>query len=187
MERWKVSAVVGFLAGHIVGYCFFCLFSESSHISSIRSTVVSSHTDTVTIVKTDTVADIRPVYISTATTDTVYIDREMGFFVPIERRHYHKEGMYDAWVSGFRPSLDSIIVYARREERLVHRTDVMLKERQRWDIYPYAGFKAFSGTFKPNVGIAIKSPRKWLYGAEIGLYKDNSVYYGVNVGYRIGE
>lgn len=187
MERWKVSAVVGFLTGHIVGCCFFCLFSESSHISSIRSTAVSSHTDTVTIVKTDTVTDIRPMYISTVTTDTVYIDRGGGFSVPIERRHYRKEGMYDAWVSGFRPSLDSISVYARSRETLIHHTEVVAMERRRWDIYPYAGFKAFSGTFKPNIGIAIKSPRKWLYGAEVGLYKDNSVYYGVNVGYRIGE
>lgn len=45
-------------------------------------------------------------------TDTLLQHDSVLVEVPIESRHYHADE-YDAWVSGFEPSLDSIRVYQR--------------------------------------------------------------------------
>lgn len=47
-------------------------------------------------------------------TDTLTLHDSVLVEVPIESRHYHAKE-YDAWVSGFEPSLDSIFVYQERQ------------------------------------------------------------------------
>jgi hypothetical protein len=46
------------------------------------------------------------------TTDTLLMRDSVLVEVPIESKHYHATE-YDAWVSGYEPSLDSIKVYQR--------------------------------------------------------------------------
>ena len=74
-------------------------------------------TDTVTVIteRIDTVELIRPVYIAERVVDSVKIPVHDTTYieVPITQRYYHEDSLYDAWVSGFLPQLDSISVYQK--------------------------------------------------------------------------
>ena len=74
--------------------------------------------------------------------------------VPIESKHYHGKE-YDAWVSGYMPSLDSIKVYQKTE--YITETVTKSKPPNRFSVglqggYGY-GFK--SKTWEPYVGLGI--------------------------------
>lgn len=74
--------------------------------------------------------------------------------VPIESKHYHANE-YDAWVSGYEPSLDSIKVYRRTE--YITETITRMKPPNRFTVgiqggYGY-GFR--SKQWEPYVGIGI--------------------------------
>lgn len=87
-------------------------------------------------------------------TDTLLMRDSVLVEVPIESKHYHANE-YDAWVSGYEPSLDSIKVY-QRTEYITERVTVS-KPPNRFTIglqggYGY-GFK--SKQLEPYVGIGI--------------------------------
>lgn len=81
--------------------------SPEPHV--IRDTVSYTIHDTITREKPVYVAsyiyDTVRTYFTTIRRDTVLVD------VPIERRVYHEDSLYHAVVSGWRPSLDSLIVW----------------------------------------------------------------------------
>lgn len=94
------------------------------------------------VTETDTIFRVNSV------TDSVLVE------VPIESRHYSSPE-YDAWVSGYEPSLDSIKVY--RETQYITETVTKSKPPNRFSIglqggYGY-GFK--SKTWEPYVGVGI--------------------------------
>lgn len=75
----------------------------------VDGTVVRYVTKRIPVVKTDTIFRENSVsFRENSVTDSVEVD------VLIESKHYHS-GEYDAWVSGFEPSLDSIFVYQKTE------------------------------------------------------------------------
>ncbi len=73
-------------------------------------------TDTLTV--RDTIVEKKPVYVTHTVVDTMLVAirdtvtvRDTAYVVvEREQRHYHGDD-YDAWVSGWRPALDSIRVY----------------------------------------------------------------------------
>jgi len=88
------------------------------------------------------------------TTDTLLMRDSVLVEVPIESKHYHANE-YDAWVSGYDPSLDSIKVY-KKTEYITERV-TLSKPPNRFTIglqggYGY-GFK--SKQLEPYVGIGI--------------------------------
>ena len=82
--------------------------------------------DTVTFTVHDTIVRERPVfvasyihdtiraYFTTVRHDTVAVD------VPIERRVYAEDSLYRAVVSGWRPSLDSLVLYPKTTTITIH-------------------------------------------------------------------
>ena len=88
------------------------------------------------------------------TTDTLLMRDSVLVEVPIESKHYNSPE-YDAWVSGYQPSLDSIRVY-QKENYITERVTVS-KPPNRFTLglqggYGY-GFK--SKQWEPYVGIGI--------------------------------
>lgn len=88
------------------------------------------------------------VEVSNMVHDTIAVE------VPITSKHYGNEN-YDAWVSGFEPSLDSIKVYQKTE--YITETVTRSKPPNRFTVgiqggYGY-GFK--SKTWEPYVGVGI--------------------------------
>lgn len=159
-------------------------------LSSKRQIKVVENRVTDTIVKTrvDTITDSIPKYIVKKTIDTIYLpSSENGeIAIPIEQRYYREEGVYDAWISGYKPSLDSIKTYPRVEYQTI--TNNVTKEiyKSTLDFYPYIGFRRFDDKVGQVIGLSVKMPKKWIYSGEIGVM-DNKLMYGITIGYKINE
>lgn len=75
--------------------------------------------DTVIVVRTDTITAEKPVYVSKETVrtelvpvhDTLRIHDTLYIQLPVEQLEY-RDSLYQAWVSGIRPALDSIRIFA---------------------------------------------------------------------------
>lgn len=158
------------------------LLSSKRQIKVVENRV----TDTITKVQIDTLIKYVPKDISKKTIDTIYLpsSEKSEVAIPIEQRYYREEGVYDAWVSGYLPSLDSIKTYPRIEYRTI--TNNVTKEihKSTLDFYPYIGFRRFDNKIGQVIGLSIKMPKKWVYSGEIGVF-DGKMMYGINLGYKL--
>lgn len=101
-------------------------------------------TDTVTV--RDTVTVTTPRYVSVTevdtmlvhATDTVVIHDTLYIALPREQLHYNGDS-YEAWISGFRPALDSLRIFP--ETKYVTR-NISASSRKRWSIGIQAGYGA---------------------------------------------
>ena len=160
-KKFALIALVWFVIGCICGF-FMC---KGVYDRPIKETIVR---DTVTV--TDTISRYYPKpvgvervkteykWLTRVTTDTVTrfsVQHDSVLVeVPITSKHYNAPE-YDAWVSGYMPSLDSINVYQRTE--YITETVTLSKPPNRFSIglqggYGY-GFK--SKQLEPYVGIGI--------------------------------
>lgn len=158
------------------------LFSSKRQIKVVENRV----TDTILKVRIDTLTQYIPKYVTKKTTDTIYLqaDEKSEFALEIEQKHYQDDGVYDAWVSGYKTQLDSIKTYPRVEYRTI--TNNITKEiyKSTLEFYPYIGFKRLDDKAGQVIGLTMKMPKKWMYSAEIGVM-DNTMMYGVTVGYKL--
>lgn len=143
-------------------------------------------TDTIYSVRIDTllIRQLEPKYIHVV--DTFYISSDNGTNVqlPIEQRYYSDNGVFDLWISGYNPTLDSIKTYPRIEYRTI--TNNVTKEiyKSTLDFYPYIGFRRFDNKVGQVIGLSVKMPKKWMYSGEIGVM-DNKMMYGITVSYKM--
>lgn len=109
--------------------------------------IVEKWTDTVVIRQPEVMVIRRlvadTVYLAVATPDTATAD-SVRVIVPQEQKEYHGEG-YRAWVSGYRPALDSIVI-----ERMVLRE----KER-RLSVGLQAGVGVTPRGVQPYIGVGV--------------------------------
>jgi len=94
--------------------------------------------------------------------DTVAVE------VPITSKHYHAKE-YDAWVSGYEPSLDSIKVY--RETQYITESVTISKPPNRWELDIVGGinYNFNKKKYTPHVGGEL-------------LYKPNRLQLGIQGG-----
>ena len=156
------------------------LFSSKRQIKVVENRV----TDTVTKTLIDTITKYVPKDVAKKTTDTIYIQAndKNEVALEIEQKHYQDDGVYDAWISGYRPQLDSIKTYSRVEYKTI--TNNITKEIlvKKWNFYTCIGFKRFSNEYVPSVGFIAKSPRNSLYCVEVGAI-NGYLYYGLTYGF----
>ena len=146
--------------------------------------VVKVERDTVVVY--DTIPDYHPVpkdsivtkyvtrYLPVASHDT--IDRlvtmvnhdTVAVQVPITSKHYGGEN-YDAWVSGFEPSLDSIKVY--RETQYITERVTISKPPNKWELDAAAG-----------IDYNVKSQRYTPYAGGELMYKPSRLQVGIRGG-----
>lgn len=96
------------------------------------------------LVRTDTVK--LALHDTTLRVDSVLVD------VPIERRIYEEDSLYRAVVSGYRPSLDSLLVY-RTTTEITKFVPVPVKKR--WGVGIQAGYGFSQKGISPYVGVGI--------------------------------
>lgn len=149
--------VIGGLCGFFVGKG---IYDQPIQEKTVRDTVVRFDTVSRYYPKPVGVERVKTEYkwLTRVTTDTVtrfsVVHDSVLVEVPIESRHYHAPE-YDAYVSGYMPSLDSINVY-QKTEYITERV-TLSKPPNRFTIglqggYGY-GFK--SKTWEPFVGVGI--------------------------------
>ena len=119
------------------------VFGRRSAPDSPGTTIVR---DTVTCTVYDTIVRERPVYRISYVTDTVRtyfttIQHDtVQVEVPIERKVYAEDSLYYAVVSGWRPSLDTLLLYPKTTTVTIHEKEI--RQAPRW---------SFGATFGPSV------------------------------------
>ena len=104
---------------------------------------VFTRTDTLTIVKTDTVTERIPVPQISFLRDTILI-RDT---IILRERKVYATDKYRAVVSGFQARLDTLVTYP------VVVTKVVRPKRHRWSVGPYVGVDA---RLQPSIGLSVQ-------------------------------
>ncbi len=131
--------------------------------TTIIDTIIREEPKVLTSRITDTIL----VYVPVCQKDTVFIRDSVTALLPIEQREYG-DNFYHAWVSGYRPRLDSIRVFRPIEVRTIERT---VTRQARWTIGIQAGYGAYAVDsrvqFAPYVGIGVSyNLFSWRFGKD---------------------
>jgi len=95
--------------------------------------------------------------------------------VPITSKHYQSKD-YDAWVSGYEPSLDSIKVY--RETQVITERVTISKPPNKWELNAVAVIKynTTNKEYTPSAGIELLyKPNRMSLGIQGGIEKNDKV------------
>lgn len=113
-------------------------------------------TDTITTIKIDTIREVQPVKVSEIIThiDTIYMRDTIIIPVPISQSYY-RGADYEAWVSGYKPNLDSINVFRSTEVRYVTNTKIIREKEKKWGIGIQAGYGWNGEKFTPYIGAGV--------------------------------
>lgn len=147
-------------------------------------TEVEVVTDTIFINKVDTIFIDKPIVVSKKIIDTIVVENEKIVVFPIEQKHYAKEGVYDAWVSGYHAKLDSIKTYNQTEYKTINNTKTITTEIKKIGIYPYVGVINHNDLWGSRVGLNLTTKGKFSFGGEVGTL-NNKLFWGANIGYKI--
>lgn len=180
-----MSAIIKHTALGIVCFAAGFFMGKQETNPNVAKTIEKS--DTVRIVRIDTCNINIPQYKYVRVTDTftIKIDSTRNVHLPITQKHYAKDSVYDAWVSGYNPQLDSISIYERIENKTITKTIVKFLENKKWDVYYYAGLSKNHDENYATLGVTINSPRKWSLGLNAGIGDNGNICYGFNIGFKI--
>ena len=114
---------------------------------------VRTETKVNTVVKVDTLLISPPMapLLTIRLTDTIRI----GDTVVQREQAYYKDSLYSAWVSGYRPRLDSIEIYPRMVTHTITNDiyhTIKVKDKRRWGLGLQAGY-GYPGGFYVGAGV----------------------------------
>ena len=151
--------------------CYILLFVLGAAAGMLlpRSCINTAHRDEVetrvdTLYVRDTIVETRLVFDAEITVpdmavvieDSIIVKDDSLLVLPMQQRHYKGEN-YEAWVSGYRPQLDSVWVFP--ETRYITTENISVEPRKRWGIGIQAGYGVgvSSGqvTAFPYIGVGI--------------------------------
>lgn len=143
--------------------------------------------DTVTIVKLYTVKYEKPIFIKEVIVDTFLIkDSINNAYIMPKTQRYYKDSLYEAWVSGYRPNLDSLNIFRKTITNTITNTTTRTIYPKTTDWYLNVGSDYIGKQFAPNVGLAVKFKNDLMIGGNVGLY-DKELYYGLKVGFKLNK
>lgn len=142
--------IIGILSLIIVG---FFLRQKSTGNKSLPVVI---KTDTVTIIKTDTIREVKPVLVSKTIkqVDTIYVRDTIAVPVPVSQ-NYYRGADYEAWISGYKPNLDSLNIFHSTEVRYVTKTEIIREKAKKWGIGVQAGYGWNGEKFTPYIGAGV--------------------------------
>lgn len=177
MKKWIPYIVIAVLA--------VCLILS---LTNRNKNVIETHTtDTITIVRTDTIRERIPHFISERVLDTIFVEKvsENVLKLPVTQRYYSTD-LYQAWVSGYKPNLDSINVFNKVVERTVNHTIDRVVYPKSIDWYLNTGSMFIDKKVAPYVGLNVKFKNDIVIGANAGVYEKN-MFYGFNIGFKLND
>ena len=177
MKKWIPYIVIAVLA--------VCLIISLTNRNEV---VIETHTtDTITIVRTDTIRERIPHFISEMVLDTIFVEKvsENVLKLPITQKYYNTDS-YQAWVSGYKPNLDSINVFNKVVERTVNHTIDRVVYPKSIDWYLNAGSMFIDKKAAPYVGLNVKFKNDLVIGANAGAY-EKKMFYGFNIGFKLND
>lgn len=149
---------------------------------------VTKHlTDTIMVIKHDTLTITKIVEVENRVVDTVYVKSEGdSTLIPISEYRFFKPNEYDITARGYNVTIPSITVFPKTTTRTVTNTIEREVVAHKWDIYGGFGLWRFRQEWMPNIGLAVKAPKNLLFTANLGYY-DKSLLFGGTVYYSFGK
>lgn len=150
---------------------------------------VVTRADTLTV--RDTIREVCPVYVTNAETDTMLVAvtdtvtvRDTVYVALGREQRWYRGDRYDAWVSGYRPALDSIYVYP--ETRYVTR-DIISASQRKCSSIALESSASWCGTWSLTMSLEYDYEFRWCYvGGSVGYdVVAKSPYIGVKAGVPI--
>ena len=134
---------------------FFCLKSNVN-LRKKQNDVIR---DTITVIKFDTIKIAKPIYIVEKVVDTILVPifdtlRLMDTLyqiLPKTQKYYTKDSIYQAWVSGYRPALDSINVFQKN----ITETVTIRVPQKKWGVGIIGGGGVGKNGLSPYVGVGL--------------------------------
>ena len=165
----------------------FVLFyiSKSNTEERVDTVVTESATDTIIVMRVDTFRDTVTRFVSEKIVDTITIekDSDKDLKLPIIQKYYRTD-LYEAWISGYKPHLDSIYTYNKVVNRNVINTVKTEVYPKSTDLYVNGGLLYINNEVAPYIGASVKTQSDWLLGGSLGYNRDG-FFYGLNVGLKI--
>ena len=159
------------------------------HPTPKDSAIVKYVTRFLPVVKNDTVSRVVEHFRETTQMMEHFADTSnmIAVEVPITSKHYNAPE-YDAWVSGYEPSLDSIKVY-QRTEYITERV-TLSKPPNKWelDAFAWIDYRSRHETYMPSAGIELTyKPSRLQVGVRAGVSRMDKTesFVGAVVRYRI--
>ena len=142
----------------IIGIACFALgwlVRPAGRHPAVKTDTVQAPPIVVTKTKVDTLLMLSPMpYIAWLTGDTIEVD---GCRHAKEQKMYTDDSTYTAWVSGVRPSLDSIRTYRRTQyvDRYIYRDIVRQPKPKRFGIGLSAGYGVGKSGLTPVIAVTV--------------------------------
>lgn len=150
-----IASLVGLMAGAILTSALarHC-FTPEQNVATVADTLVVR----------DTIIERRPVYVTQTKTDTMLVVvrdttviHDTTYIVLDREQKYYRGDGYEAWISGYRPQLDSCRVFP--ETKYVTKTVQDMRKPTRWGIGLQAGYGVVvsSGQIRafPYIGVGV--------------------------------
>lgn len=172
---------VGLIAA-LLGVMLFCMvagfFLGSAYVRA-RMPDITERTDTTTVFDTipyykpipkdsivyKYIAQILPVHDTALVRDSVLVD------VPIERKTYAEDSTFYAVVSGFRPSLDTLLVY-QKTVTIEKVRNITSYEAFRWSLGPFisqeVGLSHYAAKAGVQADLSLGGGGRWRFVPEAG-------------------
>lgn len=150
--NWKIIFRI------ILGVVLILLFNYFVEKGKMPERIEIIKTDTLTITKTDTIRIKEPEYIYIRVVDTFLIPYLDSVFIPVPvEQKFYSGSDYKAYVSGYRPKLDSIMVYPKTINRYINTTEKVYQKPKKWGIGVSIG-AGLDRNFEitPYIGIGIQ-------------------------------
>ena len=138
----------------IVGLWLATLICRCHHSTESKQPLRDTIVDTIKVIKPIAVDSVvtrykwvnveRVNYVDSVNTISEVVFDTVTVRLPIESKHYEGVG-YEAWISGYEPSLDSISIYNR----------TILPKPKRWSIGLQGGVGMTPKGVQPYVGVGI--------------------------------
>jgi hypothetical protein len=159
MNKYIYSAVVG-----IIIILIIALGIAIKKIEKLNGDSGKVIRDTTIVVKYDTLKIIKPKYITQTVIDSVFvpikdtlrINDTLYQVLPKTQRYYVKDSVYKAWISGYKPQLDSIQVYPKTIIQTINNT--ITRKPSKFGIGISAGYGVTVNKqpiFVPFIGVSL--------------------------------
>lgn len=145
------AALAAFTALALLDTCRHRATATIVRRDTVRDTATDTVREVITISQPATAGRTRTEYVRVAVHDTIADtivrahDGEPSVTIPITQAHY-RDSLYEAWVSGYAPRLDSVRLYTTTVTRTVH-------HRNRWNVGIQGGVGITPRGIQPYLGI----------------------------------
>lgn len=149
-------------------------------------TITEVQRDTVTTERFDTIAIYKPQYIYETKIDTVVqiITNTDTFYVPVIQRRYFESGLYDIYISGANPQLDSVSIFQQTKLKTITNTINNTIYESTNGLYLNAGILYYNSKYSPSIGAEWVTNKNINLGLNVGLIESNPIIFAT-FGYKI--